>query len=142
MYFKPFATKEKVLAHISAGKPASCQDRLESHFMQALGDGLDHNQAGEKALLVHAHLDHGEGIDFNVATDFPFSTAEEIHQAYAEALMPLNQDGRAEERVDLVVETFNRFYSWGLSLAYAADIAWLYSAEKWTVENVADADLN
>lgn len=142
MYFKPFDTQEEVLAHITKGKPESCQDRLESHFMQALGEGLDHNQAAERALLLHAHLDHGEGKTFHVDPDFPYTTTDEVKQAFAEVLMQLNFDGRAEERVDLVAETLDRYLSWGLALEYASNVAWAWASQKWTTENVADADLN
>ena len=142
MYFKPFTTKEEALAHISEGKPASCQDRLESHLLQGIGEGLDHNQAAERALVLHAHLDHGEGLTYNVDPDFPYTTADEIKNAFAEVLMPLNFDGRAEERIDLVVETLDRYVAWGVTLEYASNLAWIWAREKWTIENVADADLN
>ena len=141
MYFKPFATKEEAVDHILKGKPETCQDRLESHFLQALGDGLDHNQAAERAVLLHAHKDHGQWV-VDSDPDFPFTTGEEVKQQYIDMLMGSNFDGRAEERIDLVTETFDRYLSWGVTLEAAADAAWIWSANKWTVENVANSDLN
>jgi hypothetical protein len=138
VYFKSFATKDEVLAYITQGKPEDCADRLESHFLQALGDGLDHNTAGEKALLLHAHLDHGQGRGADVDPSFPYNSPEEVRIDFLETLMSQNFDNRAEERVDLVIETFDRYLKWGVNLYFASHAAWIWAAEKWTAENVTD----
>lgn len=134
MFDNKFTTEVEALAEITAGKVESCATALTERFHDAVDSGItDLNLAAEKAVVLHAHLDHGAGLD--VPEEFPFTQDAEAEDQLAKTLLEVNPDGRAEERVDLTVGLFRRYREWGVNIFFAGTAAYSQAQLQWQKDN-------
>lgn len=134
MFEKQFTTEAEALAEITANKVESCATALRTRFQDAVDSGiLDLNLAAEKAVVLHAHLDHGAGLA--VPENFPFTLDAEAETHIVGEIMNINHDGRAEERADLTVDLFRRYRGWGVNLFFAGTVAFNQAQIQWEHDN-------
>jgi hypothetical protein len=134
MFDKNFTTEAEALAEITAGKGHACATALTNRFQDAVDSGiLDLNLAAEKAVLLHAHLDHGQGLD--VPEDFPFTLDAEAESHIVGEIMSVNHDGRAEERADLTIDLYRKYRGWGVNIFFAGTAAFNQAQIEWEKTN-------
>lgn len=135
MFNTKFTTEEEAINYIAGDKVESCASALRTRFQDAIDkDGItDLNLAAEKAVVLHAHLDHGAGL--NVPENFPFTQDTEAETHLTTELMALNSDGRAEERVDLTIGLYRRYREWGVNIFFSGQAAVSQAELEWNKLN-------
>jgi len=135
MFFeKIFETEVEAIAEITKNNVEACASALRTRFEEAIDGGItDLNLAAEKAMVLHAHLDHGAGLE--IPEDFPFTLDAEAETHIINQLMEINDDGRAEERVELTVPIFRRYREWGVNIPFAGTAAINQAQIQWENDN-------
>ena len=134
MFTKVFETEVEAIAEITDGKMESCASALRTRFEEAIDTGLtDLNLAAEKSMVLHAHLDHGAGLE--IPEDFPFTLDAEAETHIINQLMEINDDGRAEERVELTIPIFRRYREWGVNVFFSGTAAINQAQIQWEEDN-------
>jgi hypothetical protein len=129
MITKTFETEEQAIAYLTEDKDTSCTLDLTDRFLAARKEGLSLHQSAEKAQLLHSHDLHGHGKD--VPPDFPYDTDEKAEAHITDGLLQANDDGRAQERVDLTLSIYRRYRSWGVNIFYAGSCATATAEYEW-----------
>ena len=136
MFTKDFETEVEAIAEITAGKVESCATALRTRFEEAIDNGItDLNLAAEKAVVLHAHLDHGAGLD--VPENFPFTLDAEVETHLTNEMMADNADGRAEERIDLTLDLYRKYRKWGVNVFFSGTAAYRQAQIQWEKMNPA-----
>jgi hypothetical protein len=140
MFDKIFTTEAEAIEAIAGDKVETCATALRTRFQDAVDSGItDLNLAAEKAVVLHAHLDHEAGLD--VPEDFPFTLDDEAETHIISELLSLNQDDRAEERVDLTIPLYRRYREWGVNIFFSGTAAVSQAQREWDKQN-PPPDLN
>jgi hypothetical protein len=112
-----FDTEETAITSLIENKKPDCVEALEKGFWQNRQAGLDIREAYYKAQYDHFLNDH-DGVQFSPKLTIP-ETDESIRQALIEGGMENNEDGKAEDRIDVLIRWYDFFRALGGTLALA-----------------------
>lgn len=136
-----FETVATTLDALTDEKKPSCVEALTREFYAGLEKGLSNREAYYYAEVTHFLRDHdgvnnGPSLD-DLGLDVQ-ETDEAIKQYVVDTLMPANDDGKAEERVDVVIKWYDLIRSWGAPVALAFNIGSEVAQDEWEEANDLD----
>jgi hypothetical protein len=131
-----FDTETTTREYLTRRKKPDCVEILTELFDSARKEGLGLRQSYWYAETVHFlrdHNGHENGPELTIE-----ETDENARQAIIDSLMATNDDGRAEERIDLSMGWYELFRSWGAGVALAFVNAAQASEDEWETANDLD----
>jgi hypothetical protein len=138
MITKEFQTENEAVEYLIQDKEEKCEVDLIQRFYAARKEGLDLHNAAEKAQLLHSHITHQHGQD----VPDNLQTPEAVEELLTSSLLTANDDGKAQERIDLTLSIHRRFMSWGANAYYAAACALAVAEYEWYAIKANDLDEN
>jgi hypothetical protein len=125
-----FDTETTTRQYLVRNKKPSCVDALTSLFNHALGQGLGLREAYWYAEVSHFLTDH-DGAEKSIGSLTIEETDEVVKQTIVDELMALNDDGLAEDRIDLVIGWYDFFRTHGAPVALAFSMGTTAGQEQW-----------
>lgn len=131
-----FETVATTLNALTFNKKPSCVEALTSGFNVALDKGLSNREAYYYAEITHFLNDH-DGANNGPTLDIP-ETDDAVRQYIVEVLMEKDNDGKAEDRIDVVIKWYDLALTWGAPIALAFTTAAQAGQEEWEDANDLD----
>lgn len=103
-----------VIETLLAEAPEECAHKIIDRFKAARAEGLDTDDAFEKAAFLHNHLDHKDGIDNVNWETMPLHTDELAEQDIVKLVEIMGNDV-----VEDVIALYRKFRSWGGNIFYS-----------------------
>jgi hypothetical protein len=125
-----FDTETTTRAYLVKNKRPSCVDALSMLFDAALAAGSSLREAYWYAEVTHYLNDH-DGAANSIGSLTIEETDEVVKQAIVDALMESNDDGLAEDRIDLVMRWYDFFRTSGAPVALAFSMGTQAGQEEW-----------
>lgn len=132
-----FDHRDTALHNLIDNKNLTCAAALEDEFDSALLEGEDIRGAYTKAIVFHLLKDHDAADKYENTLTIP-ETDEAVVAEITRAINEVNDDGLAQDRINLVVGWYERIRSWGVPVAVAYSIAAAAGQEEWEDEHDMD----
>lgn len=131
--FETVATTLNALTH---NKRPDCVEALTREFNFALGEGFGQREAYYYAEVTHFLNDH-DGANNSPSLEIE-ETDEAVRPYIVETLLSKNDDGKAEDRIDVVIKWYDLVRSWGVPVALALSTAATAGQDEWEEANDLD----
>lgn len=128
-----FDTETTTRKFLTTNKKPDCVIALTELFDSARKEGLGLREAYWYAETVHFLRDH-DGHNNGPEVTFE-ETDEAARQIIIDTMMAKNDDGRAEDRIDIIIGWYERLRSWGAGVAFAFATATRAGQEEWESAN-------